>query len=212
MAGRGLNRETIIATAMEIADEKGLGAVTLRGIAARLDAHVTSLYNHVPTKDAVTEAMVAELIREAKLPVGSFTWQEWVRQFGTALRALGRKHPGAFEAFHYSPAQGEQAAATFESAFVAFKADGFDAVSSYNAVKATTVAVLGLVLDDIARRRSPDKRTDLSVLASERYPTIHEIGRVTGKADAFPYLVESLIAGFAANRTQQKPPPRKRKR
>jgi len=74
-----LCRENIVAIAIEIADEEGLAAVTLRGIAARLAVHVTSLYNHVPTKDAVIGEMVNALLAEARLPVGRISWEDWVR-------------------------------------------------------------------------------------------------------------------------------------
>ena len=63
-----LSRENIVAVAIEMADEEGLASVTLRGIAARLAVHVTSLYNHVPTKEAVLDEMVKALLAEARLP------------------------------------------------------------------------------------------------------------------------------------------------
>lgn len=196
-----LSRENIVAVAIEMADEEGLSSVTLRGIAARLAVHVTSLYNHVPTKDAVLEEMMKALIAEARLPAGRITWQEWVRQFAGAMRALGRRHPGAFEAFHHGSAQGERAAESFEAAFGAFRSAGFDAASAYSAVKATIVAVLGFVLEDtVPARNTNAPQTDLGQLPIERFPQVHAMSRVAGKADTFTYLVEALIAGFAASR------------
>lgn len=194
-----LNRAKIVATAIEIADEKGLAAVTLRGIAARLGVHVTSLYNHVPTKEAVFDEMVKALMVEAKLPTGAVAWQDWVRRFAAAMRALAHEHPGAFEAFHYGPAQGERAVEAFEAAFAAFRSGGFNAVTAYNAVKATVVAVLGLMLEDTARARSGERRTDLSGLPAERFPHVHEVAPVTDEADTFSYLIDVLIDGFSAS-------------
>ena len=205
-----LSRESIVAIAVAMADEQNLAAVTLRGIAARLDVHVTSLYNHVPTREAVIEGMTQQLIAEAKLPTGPMGWQEWVRKFAAALRALARKHPGAFEAFHYGPAQGEGAAAAFESAFVAFKEGGFDTVSSYCAVKATIVAALGLALDETAPHRATKSRTDLRALPPERYARLREAERIAGSADTYDYLVEALVAGFAGKRRAQPAPAKRR--
>ena len=205
-----LSRENIVAVAVEMADEENLAAVTLRGIAARLDVHVTSLYNHVPTKVAVIEGMTQQLITEAKLPTGPMDWAEWVRKFAAALRALARRHPGAFEAFHHGPAQGERAAAAFESAFVAFRKGGFDTVSSYCAVKATMVAVLGLALDETAPYRATRSRTDLRVLPPQRHARLREAERIAGSADSYDYLIEALIAGFAGQR-RARPAPAKRR-
>ena len=205
-----LSRENIVAVAVEMADEENLAAVTLRGIAARLDVHVTSLYNHVPTKEAVIEGMTQQLIVEAKLPTGPMDWEEWVRKFAAALRALARRHPGAFEAFHHGPAQGERAAAAFESAFAAFRKGGFDTASSYCAVKATMVAVLGLALDETAPHRATRSRTDLRVLPPERYSRLREAERIADSVDSYDYLIEALIAGFAGKR-RARPAPAKRR-
>jgi len=201
-----LSRENIVAVAIEIADAEGLSSVTLRGIAARLAVHVTSLYNHVPTKEAVIEAMVEALIAEARLPTGRLAWQDWVRRFAAAMRALGRRHPGAFEAFHYGPAKGERAAEPIEAGFAAFRAAGFDVVSTYSAVKAVTLAVLGHVLEDtVPARNRKVARTDVAALPVERFPNAHAMNRVAAKADTFDFLVESLIAGFDATRKRRRP-------
>ena len=58
MSRSRLNRARIAATAIGIADESGIGTVSLRGISSELGVHVTSLYNHVPTTDAVLNEMV----------------------------------------------------------------------------------------------------------------------------------------------------------
>jgi AcrR family transcriptional regulator len=196
-----LSRENIVAVAIEMADEEGLAALTLRGIAARLAVHVTSLYNHVPTKDAVIDEMVKALLAEARLPTGKVAWQDWVREFAAGMRTLGRKHPGAFEAFHFGPAKGERAAEPFESGFAAFRSAGFDAASTYGAVKATVVAVLGHVLEDtVPERNRKVARTEVGQLPVERFPNVHAINRVAGKTDTFGYLIEVLIAGFEATR------------
>jgi hypothetical protein len=126
------------------------------------------------------------------------------RRESERMRALGRKLPGAFEAFHYGPAQGERATETFEAALAAFRAAGFDVGSAYCAVKATIVAVLGYVLEDTAPRRSKMGRTDLGLLPIERFPQVHSVSRVAGTADTFGYLVETLIEGFAAKRAQSR--------
>ena len=201
-----LSRENIVAVAIEMADEEGLPSVTLRGIASRLAVHVTSLYNHVPTKEAVIEGIVEALLTEARLPTGPIKWQDWVRQFATSMRALGRRHPGAFEAFHYGPARGERAAAPIEAGFAAFRAAGFDVRTTYSAVKAVTVSVLGHVLEDtVPARNRKVARTSIRELPIERFPNAHALNRVAGTTDTFGYLVETLIAGIGASRKSRAP-------
>jgi len=197
-----------VTTAVDLADREGLGAVTLRRLASRLGVHVTSLYNHVPTKEAVLDGMVERLIVEAGLPRGTLGWEDWMRGFAAAVRAVAQAHPGAFEAFHHRPIQGTQAAEATEAALAAFHAGGFDEVAAYNAVKSTSVAVMGLVLEDLARLRAPDLPSDLGTQPPERFPHLHRIEAVAARADTATYLIDVLVEGFAANLRGSKVTPR----
>ena len=206
-----LSQTSIVSAAIAIADAKGLTAVTLRGIASRLGVHVTSLYNHVPTKEAVLEEMTKALFAETDLPTSNLTWQEWVRKFASEMRTLARRHPGAFEAFNYVPAGGERAVETLEAALAAFRADGFDVLSAFNAVKSTFVGVLGLVLDDMARLRHPDFGSDLLQLPLDRLPHIREANEVAASADTFDYFIKALIEGLGRHRVSSRSSSRKRR-
>jgi AcrR family transcriptional regulator len=199
MKRRGLSRARIVAKAVDLADRDGLHAVTLRGLAADLGVHVTSLYNHVATKEALLDAVMEQLVAEARLPASGVAWEEWVRHFASAIRSVARRHPGASEVFHHRPLQGADAAASVEAALAAFRSAGFDVVEAYSAVKATSHAVLGAALEDVAQTRTPGLRTDVARLPLERFPNLHAAYTLRAKADSWDYLVDGLIAGFAAN-------------
>ena len=119
-----LTRERIVATAIDLADRDGFEAATLRRIAGELGVHVTSLYNHVPTRDAVTDGMVERLIEEADLPVEPVGWEQWVRSFVARIGDVASRHPGAFGALQRRPVQGPRAAASFEVALAASRKRG----------------------------------------------------------------------------------------
>ena len=206
-----LSQSSIVAAAIAIADARGLEAVTLRGISSRLGVHVTSLYHHVPTKEAVLEEMTKALIAETALPLRGLTWREWVREFADEMRSLARKHPGAFEAFNHVPAGGERAAETLEAALASFREDGFDVLAAFSAVRSTFVGVLGLVLDDLARLRNPDFRSDLLKLSLDRFPHIQEANPVAASADTFDYFIRVLIDGLAQHRVSSRASSRNRR-
>lgn len=198
MAKPQLNRESIVATSIQLADEEGLDAVSLRGIAKRLEVHVTSLYNYFPTKEAVLAEMTKALVEEAGLPRGDMGWQDWVRRFAHAFRNLAHRHPGAFQIFQRDSAQGEQAIESLESAIAAFRADGFDLVATSLAFKASNVFVMGLVMDDLARRVHPEVQTELGGLSAERYPNIRAMLDAEVAPESFDILLNILIDGIAA--------------
>jgi AcrR family transcriptional regulator len=206
-----LSPRSIVSAAIAIADAKGLTAVTLRGIASRLGVHVTSLYNHVPTKEAVLVEMTQALLAETGLPASKLSWQEWVRRFADEMRSLARKHPGAFEAFNYVPAGGERALETLDAALAAFREDGFDVLAAFNAVRSTFVGVLGLVLDDLARLRHPDFASDLNKLPLDRFPHVQEANTAAASADTFDYFIRILIDGLAQHRLSEGTSSRKRR-
>ena len=54
---REATRQEILAAAWEVADEQGIGAVTLREIAERIGMQPPSLYSHFPSKMAIYDAM-----------------------------------------------------------------------------------------------------------------------------------------------------------
>lgn len=199
MAKPQLNRESIVSTATLLADEEGLEAFSLRGIAKRLEVHVTSLYNYFPTKEAVLAEMMKALVAEAGLPRGEMSWQDWVRRFAHAFRNLAHRHPGAFQIFQRDSAQGEQAIESLESALAAFRAGGFDLVATSLAFKATNVFVMGLVMDDLARHLHPEVQTELSGLSAERYPNTHAMLEAEENSDSFDILLNVLIDGIATN-------------
>ena len=130
-----------------MADRDGFGGVTLRRIAAELGVHVTSLYNHVPTRDAVTDGIIERLIEEAKLPTSPVPWEEWVRSFFTAMGTMATTHPGAFAALQRRPVQGPRAAASFEVALEAFTRAGLAPEDAYGAVKAVSLTSLAVALE-----------------------------------------------------------------
>ncbi|GAA4430612.1 TetR/AcrR family transcriptional regulator [Georgenia halophila] len=72
-----LSRERIVAAAIEIADENGLDAVSMRRVAQRLGAGAMSLYRHVADKDELVVAMVEQVNAGHVYPdAAEMTWRE----------------------------------------------------------------------------------------------------------------------------------------
>ncbi len=90
----GLSRTAIVAAAIEIADEEGLDAVSIRRIATKLEARPMSLYTHIETKGDLIDLMVDEVMGESLLP-GPVPddWREALREIAQRTRATARAHP-----------------------------------------------------------------------------------------------------------------------
>lgn len=192
-----LTRERILQTAVRLADRDGPDAVTLRKIAAELGVHVTSLYNHVPTRDAVTDGIVELLLDEAKLPTGPVAWDDWVRQFVDGVTGVAATHPGAFHALRQRPVQGARASASFEVALAAFAEAGFSAHDAFAAVKSASYLALMIGMERSMVARGEILETHLEDLPAESFPRVREVATdIADYEDVWAFSVDTLVAGL----------------
>src|SRR5690349_4838668 len=63
-----LSRERVLAAAIELADEAGIGALTMRRLAQELGVEAMTLYYYVANKPALLKGMVDLVESEIKLP------------------------------------------------------------------------------------------------------------------------------------------------
>ena len=90
----GLDTDAIVETALRIADEDGLDAVSMRRIAADLRVGTMSLYHHVGDKDELVELMADAISAELLVPgeiLGD--WRAALRAIAQGTRAMFERHP-----------------------------------------------------------------------------------------------------------------------
>lgn len=101
-----LSRDRVLRAAVALADEHGIGAVTMRRLAEELDAEAMSLYYHVANKelllDGVVEVLAAEINEAvAALPVPTSSpergpaWKQAARERILTARQVLLRHPWA---------------------------------------------------------------------------------------------------------------------
>jgi len=91
-----LSRARILATALQLVDQDGLDALSMRRLADELKVDPMSLYNHVGSKDALLDGLAEALWNEVELPAGEIGWQEALRTLATLVRGLAHTHPHAY--------------------------------------------------------------------------------------------------------------------
>lgn len=109
-ASRVLTRERVLETALELLEQHGIEALTLRAVARALGVDPMAIYHYVPDKSALLEAAAA--LAYARLPERAGTTGTWrqrleslavaylelVGRSGQLLRYLGAGNPGTAEA------------------------------------------------------------------------------------------------------------------
>jgi AcrR family transcriptional regulator len=191
-----LSSDRIVTAARDLADREGLDAVTLRRLATELGVHVTSLYNHVPTLDAIIDGIVELLVSEADMPGSVRNWEEWVRGFVAAVGSIAETHPGAFAALERRPVQGEHALSSFEIGLAAFERAGLSSTEAYSAIKATTYVALTIGLERALAARGETAVTETDLLSPDRFPHLLALPDVGDPEEAWAFSVETLVAGL----------------
>ncbi|MEU9607975.1 TetR/AcrR family transcriptional regulator C-terminal domain-containing protein [Streptomyces sp. NPDC048057] len=207
----GLSRERIVATAVDRLDREGVDGLSLRKIAADLDAHATSLYWHVPTKGDVLDLAIDEVFAEISLPDDhrALDWREVVLAYMRELRAMLLRHPWAASLAGTRPLAGPHALERSEAVYAALTRAGF----AGPVLAATAAAVSNLVIATAstqaawAERAEAGSRDALRGLITERhelYPTLAaHLEDFLGDWDTqFEIAARTLVKGLAAQRTE----------
>jgi AcrR family transcriptional regulator len=90
-----LSRERILQAAIELADEDGIEALTMRRLGRRLGVEAMSLYNHVADKEDILDGMVELVTTEFEVPTGTPDWRTSIRSCTVSAHGVLRRHPWA---------------------------------------------------------------------------------------------------------------------
>jgi TetR/AcrR family tetracycline transcriptional repressor len=106
---RRLSRTRIVDAALAIIDEDGMAAVTMRGVAARLDVEAMSLYKHIDNRDALFDAVVERIVNELsddnQISGHPEAWKPYLAEVARGIRRYARAHSHAFPLVATRPTQ-----------------------------------------------------------------------------------------------------------
>ncbi len=88
-----LTPERIDAAALALVDEGGMRALSMRKLGAALGVDPMAIYHHVPNKTAVVHRVVRSVFAAMPAPSADLPWDERVRAWVRAYRAVVVAHP-----------------------------------------------------------------------------------------------------------------------
>ncbi len=88
-----LSRERVLATALEIVDDGGAEALTMRGLARELGCNAMALYRYAESRDALVDSLVESVMADLVTTPGATDWTAELRRVAHRFRALAVAHP-----------------------------------------------------------------------------------------------------------------------
>jgi AcrR family transcriptional regulator len=120
----GLRR--IIDAAIEILDDEGADALSMRRLATRLGSSTATLYRHVNSKDEILAHITDRILGETHLDGAPYpTWQEACRAGARALYTTLTEHPNAIPVLAKQVPAGPNALDARERSIAVLLAAGF---------------------------------------------------------------------------------------
>ncbi len=176
-----LSRERVLQAALDLADELGLDALTMRELGQRLGVEAMSLYNHVANKDDILDGILDLVVSEIDLPSGDVDWRVAMRRRAASARETFGRHPWASALNDSRESSGPGRMYYFDWVIGTLRRSGFSVELAVHAFSAIDSYIYGF------------GRQQLNMAAGEG--TAEESAEAILSAipaDEFPYLAEVI--------------------
>jgi len=217
-----LARERVLQTALRLADDAGIEALSMRRLAQALGVEAMSLYNHVANKVDLLDGMVEQVMAEIELPAIGGDWRDGLRERTLSAHEVLLRHrwaPLLFVArLNVGPAMLRYVDATHGCLLAA----GFTHAEDDHARNVIDSHLYGFTLQELLFPLAPGSYAEaarhfLPMVPAERYPHMRALteevieGRHDGLHD-FAFGLELLLEGLETLRLAPATPKARRPR
>jgi AcrR family transcriptional regulator len=202
----GLDPTTILRTAIRLADREGLAKLSMRRLGTELGVEAMAIYHHFPSKDALLDAMVGELVVEAtggRASAGD--WQSRVRDFGLGFYDKLTAHRELVPLVLTRPAMTSGNLQALEALIGMLCEAGFSPETALDIVYAVgRLALVHAALStgtDAGTAPAGDPTSRLVGASAEDYPLLIAAARASvGRPPTYrlEFALDAMLAGFAA--------------
>ncbi len=221
-----LTREQVLVAALEIIDQDGVEALTMRRLGHALDRNPMGIYRHAADKDALLDGVVEHVLSGLVVPGepgrdegdddsdGDGDWEAALRSTAHAFRRIAMAHPNAVPLLVTRSVTGPLALRPLgtlrplEELLEVFIGAGFDLHGALHATRLFTGFLYGHIQDELQQRvHDPDETDDLLRLGLHRlpitqFPRLRSLATVLATYDGAAELDEGLDIVIAGLRSQ----------
>jgi AcrR family transcriptional regulator len=206
VVGSPLSRDLIVRTAVALIERDGINAVSMRRLAAELGTGAMSLYNHVPNKAALLDAVAEHILVEVELTADPpDDWRAAARSLARSFREVAHRYPRSVMVVISRPPNSTVALRPIELALATVRAAGFDGSAAVRAMRAVVNYVLGCLLHEAsqteARETAAGPLVDEAELAAAGLINVRDLRPALAEHDSeadFEFGLELLISALDA--------------
>lgn len=198
-----LNREKVLRAAVSLADDAGIGALSMRRLGRALGVEAMSLYNHVSGKGDLLDGMVDLVWGEVELPPAGGDWRAAIGTTAASAHAVLMRHPwacGPSISGRIHPARVRY----IDAILGRLRSAGFTAELAYHAYHAIDSHVVGFTMWLTGHSMSDRGTLAAGVLdgLGRDYPYLaehaaqHRAGAGGSGTDDFTFVLDLLLDGL----------------
>jgi TetR/AcrR family transcriptional regulator, tetracycline repressor protein len=200
-----LTRSQVVDAALEVLDDGGIDAVTVRSVAARLGVKAPALYWHVAGKQELLDEMGTEIQRRIMAAVPSpdeaGSWSAQAMAFAHAMRREYLRHKDGARTFSGTRLTDPAVLQAQEPLLAAWTAADLTLDEAVEVGQLIAAFVVGYVIEEQERAQSAPRRYDLdrrTDAVGEDFPLVARAGRVLAESPAarFDRLLDTILAGI----------------
>lgn len=178
-----LSREKVLECALDLADESGIAALTIRSLAQSMGTKPMSLYYYVANKDEILDGIVDLVFSEIELPSADGAWREEMYQRAHAMRGALKRHPWAVGLLESRTSPGAATLRHHEATLGTLRAAGFSVPMTAHAYALLDSYIYGFALQEAALPfDGRDTAAEITTPILERFST-----------GEYPYMVEIAV-------------------
>ncbi|WP_293049244.1 TetR/AcrR family transcriptional regulator C-terminal domain-containing protein [Mycobacterium sp.] len=166
--------DKIVGAALDIADEEGLSAVSMRTVSERLGVVPMALYRHIDNKEDLLNRMADSVLSMLPEMARDLDWRAGLVELFVALRDLMVQHHGMAELMLQRTTGAPTMLRAAETALLAMEADGVSAHQAVTTLAMLQWSTLGAALHGTARaaREANELPPAIASIDAATYPAI----------------------------------------
>jgi AcrR family transcriptional regulator len=210
-----LSRPEILKTALRVAGEGGLEALTMRRLSQELGVDPMAVHRHVGGRDGLLDGLVEAMWAEITLPPKESGWDEALRAMARSMRALAHSHPNIYGLMCTRWVMPQSALELCDDVLKRLEDAGFSRDIAGEAVRSVfayamgyAVTELGLYLPDGHESRAPTSDFEVLVRIMDAIPRgtaphLVEVAATICNCDMnrqFTFGLDLMLSGLATHR------------